>query len=117
MGQKENKIIKEFLIDCPSGMRVFRVNSGMAWTGKITGKSKTEIVLKNPRPFWGMPEGTPDIIGWMSCTVTPDMVGQKIAVFYAREIKTCRTATTEEQSNFLKKLNEMGGDGEIIRIN
>jgi hypothetical protein len=113
MGRQENNKIKEIMLDAGPSKRLFRVNSGMAWAGKIIGHEKNKIAILNPRPFWGMPEGTPDIIGWESVTITPEMVGRKIAVFTAVEIKTCGTATTPEQNNFINQLKSMGGKGEI----
>src|ERR1700722_4368372 len=45
--------------------------------------------LKNPRIVSAGcgPTGMPDYLGWTEVTITPDMVGQKIAVFTAAEIK------------------------------
>lgn len=116
MGYKETKEIKDILLDAKENERLFRVNSGMGWTGKMIYKTKNTITLLNPRPFHGMPEGTPDMIGWESQIITPDRIGGIIAVFKAIEIKTGKTKTTPEQNNFLNTLNKMGGIGEIRRV-
>jgi hypothetical protein len=142
MGQKENAEIKKIMLESPPNMRLFRANSGMAWTGKIINKTKDTITIKNPRPFHGLPSGTPDLIGWESLNLC-EFIDQKIseaeedssvvsvdcnlncekcvlnipvAIFIAKEIKTCGTETTKDQHNFIEKLNKDGGQGEIIRI-
>jgi hypothetical protein len=43
------------------------------------------------------------------------MVGTKLAVFVAREIKSVKGITSKEQAAFLKQLIQAGGDGKIIR--
>jgi hypothetical protein len=56
-----------------------------------------------------------DLIGIMPVVVTPDMVGQIVGVFYAREVKRPNwkyTGTSKEkaQKNFIDLINLMGGD-------
>ena len=87
MGLKENNLISKILLNLPKNIFLFRINCGMAWTGKIIKQNSNTITLKNYRPFHGAPTGTPDLIGWQTITITPDMVGQKIAVFYGKEVK------------------------------
>ncbi len=54
-----------------SNVRMFRNNVGM-----INGVQ------------FGLCVGSSDLIGFKSMTITPEMVGQKIAVFTALEVKT-----------------------------
>jgi hypothetical protein len=53
--------------------------------------------------------GGSDLIGWTSRTVTPDMVGKKIAIFTAVEVKTATGRTSEAQRNFLQAVETAGG--------
>ena len=57
---------------------------------------------------FGLCKGSSDLIGFRSITITPDMVGQKIAVFSAIEVKDKGKATVE-QKNFINIINDAGG--------
>ena len=57
---------------------------------------------------FGLCKGSSDLIGFRSITITPDMVGQKIAVFSAIEVKDKGKATVE-QKNFINIINNAGG--------
>ena len=43
------------------------------------------------------------------------MVGQKVAVFVALEVKTTKGRATEEQKNFIAVVKGAGGKAEIVR--
>ena len=62
----------------------------------------------------GVP-GAADCIGIRSKVVTPDMVGRKVGVFLAVEIKSERGRATPEQRRFIEVVNELGGEGHILR--
>jgi hypothetical protein len=108
MGFKEKNLINEYLLNLPENMRMFRTNSGMAWAGKAVKKGDA-IIIKNARPFHGMPEGWPDLTGWETVVITPDMVGQKIAVFSVVEVKTGSTKLSKKQNQFKELILKMGG--------
>ena len=114
MGQKENKLKNKTLAELPANMRMFRANAGIAWVGKIIKHALGIIILKNPRPFHGLPVGFSDLFGWTSINVTPDMIGQKIAIFTAYELKATGKLT-KEQRDFRRVLLEMGGIFEEIK--
>jgi hypothetical protein len=59
--------------------------------------------------------GGSDLIGYKSVTITPDMVGQKIAVFTAIEIKTPNGRATPAQQNFIDHIRRAGGIAAIVR--
>jgi hypothetical protein len=67
------------------------------------------------RVKYGLCPGSSDIIGWTPVTVTPDMVGSKVAVFTAVEVKTARGRTAFNQVNFLERLRKAGGIARIVR--
>jgi len=109
MGLKEKTLINTILLNLPEHIKLFRINCGMAWTGKFINKIKNKITLENPRPFHGAPNGFPDLAGWESITITPEMVGKKIAVFTGYEVKATGDLS-KKQENFKKKLIEDGGN-------
>jgi len=91
--------------------KYFRVNTGRAWTGnKIARLKDGSILVNDPRPFQtGLPAGTPDLIGWTEVTITPEMVGQKMAVFTGIEVKAAKGKPSEPQYNFIHTIKEGGG--------
>jgi hypothetical protein len=89
--------------------RLFRANSGVGWVGKIIERTARTITLANPRAFHAMPSGTPDLIGWHSVIVTPEMVGARVALFVAIECKGSTTPTTPGQLAFLELVDHAGG--------
>ncbi len=126
MKSKPERVIQsECLLSASSkGYRLFRNNVGKAWIGnsslvRASGTVTVEpgdVVIRKARRFHaGLCEGSSDLIGWRSVTVTPDMVGQKVALFVGFECKTTRGRVTENQDNFVRQVNVSGGIGRIIR--
>ncbi len=64
---------------------------------------------------FGLCEGSSDLIGFTSVEITPEMVGQKIAVFSAVEVKTPRGRVAEAQQKFIDLVNQAGGRAGIAR--
>lgn len=64
---------------------------------------------------FGLCVGSSDLIGFQSVTVTPEMVGQKIAVFTAIEVKTPKGKPTPAQTKFIEIVRKFGGIGAIVR--
>jgi hypothetical protein len=78
--------------------------------------SPRDVVVKNARPLKaGLCTGSSDLIGWQSITITEDMIGKKVAIFTAIEVKHGSTRTTEEQKRFIESVNNSGGVGKIVR--
>lgn len=100
------------------GVRIFRNNVGKCWTGKSTVISSRrqvwldvgDVVIQQGRFFHaGLCVGSSDLIGFKSVEVTPEMVGTKVAIFLAPEIKTGTGRVSEEQRNFIKMVSDFGG--------
>ena len=121
----EQKILKETLLKFSTlGGRIFRNNVGTAWIGSSKFINKSQMIKVNPqdvvvrkaRPLHaGLCKGSSDAIGWMPVTITKEMVGQKIAVFTAVEVKTAKVRITEEQRNFIDKVKEDGGIAFVLK--
>lgn len=115
MGAPEKKIINKILSELPDNKRLFRINAGRGWQGTVIKHTGTELILKNPRPFYGAPDGWPDLAGWETIEITPEMVGTKIAVFTGEEIKTGRQKLRDTQKSLGGIILKMGGIFRVIR--
>jgi len=111
---REGDKIREILAAVPPDQRLFRINSGMGWAGKVLRREPSLIVLETPRPLHAAPEGWPDICGWTTIEITPEMVGQRIAVFTGMEVKVSGNLS-KAQKAFGGLLERMGGYFNVIR--
>ena len=64
---------------------------------------------------YGLCPGSADLIGWDTVTVTPDMVGKRVAVFLSIEVKGKKGKASEQQENWLRVVQEAGGIACIAR--
>ena len=97
------------------GARLFRVNTGQAWAGKAEIQGPN-VFIRNAYPIrMGLCTGGSDLVGWTPVTITPEMVGMRVAVFTAVELKVGRTATTADQDRFLARVRESGGAAGVAR--
>lgn len=108
---KETNIVRDMLLALPRNVRLFRNNVGTGWAGRIVHQTPQRITIDFPRPLHaGLCTGSSDLIGWTTVTITPDMVGQQIAVFTAVEAKKSATAKrSPEQVNFIEVVKKSGG--------
>jgi hypothetical protein len=86
------------------GLRLFRNNCG-SLPDPRTGR---------PVQF-GLARGSADLIGWRTITITPDMVGQRLAVFTSIEVKTEHGRIRPEQHAWLTAVTGAGGIAGIAR--
>lgn len=111
----ETNITNAIMLALPPATRAFRNNVGMGWTGKAIRKGSL-IIIENPRPLHaGLCEGSSDLIGWTTMQITPDMVGHRVAVFTALEVKTATGRPSNEQLNFIQRVRDAGGIAGIAR--
>lgn len=121
----ESKLMRKIQVALSdAGARVFRNNVGLGWIGKsfhIQEESNIrvfpgDVVIRQARPLHaGLVEGSSDLIGLKSITITQEMVGRRIAVFVAAEIKTDNGVVSTDQRNFLNMVNEAGGIGMVTK--
>jgi len=110
MGQLENNLKNEVDADLTTWQRLWRINSGMAWAGKIISRVGGIAKLANAHPFFGAPKGFPDMIGFDSIIISPEMVGKRVAVFVGSELKATKNdKLKKDQVNFKNLLVKMGG--------
>ena len=57
---------------------------------------------------FGLCKGSSDLIGWTTIEITPDMVGKKVAVFTAIEVKD-KGKATDAQRLFIDLVKSFGG--------
>lgn len=87
-----------------AGVTTWRNNCGVA---RYEGGAVVRYGIANP--------GGSDLIGLRSIEVTPDMVGTRVAVFVAVEIKTPAGRLSPEQRRFLDFVRDAGGIGFVAR--
>ena len=100
----EQRIQQEIRIACSTGdTRLFRNNTGT-------------LKDQNGRPVqFGLCKGSADLIGWKRVTVTPEMVGQQVAVFLSIEVKTPTGRVRPEQQQWLDAVQTAGGIAGVAR--
>jgi hypothetical protein len=64
---------------------------------------------------FGLFPGSGDLIGWVSRTITPEMVGQKMAQFVSIENKTSTGRVAKNQSRWCEAVMRDGGISVIAR--
>ncbi len=64
---------------------------------------------------FGLARGSADLVGWRTITVTPDMVGQQLAVFTSIEVKTPTGRVRPEQHAWQRTISAAGGIAGIAR--
>ena len=69
---------------------------------------------------YGLCKGSSDLIGWTPVTITEDMVGKKIAVFTAIEVKLNKNGkykATDLQKAFISAVKSAGGFAGVADCN
>jgi hypothetical protein len=100
----EQRIQQQIRVACSNGdTRLFRNNTGT-------------LRDQNGRPVsFGLARGSADLIGWRTVTITPDMVGQQVAVFTSIEVKTATGRLRPEQQQWLDAVQAAGGIAGVAR--
>jgi hypothetical protein len=116
MGRKANNIEKLIRMEASkNGDRLFPNNVGMAYLGKVRHLGNGSVLIENAQPVrYGLCKGSSDLIGWTTIEITPEMVGKKIAVFTAIEVKTT-DSLRKEQKDFLNLVEQSGGIADVAR--
>jgi len=64
---------------------------------------------------FGLARGSADLIGWRTVTITPDMVGHRLAVFTSIEVKTPTGRIRPDQAAWMGAVQAAGGIAGIAR--
>lgn len=98
----ETNIMKSIML-APHGCKFFRNNTGAM-------KDENGRLVR-----FGLCKGSSDLIGFRPTVITPEMVGQTVAIFAAIEVKTPTGKPTPEQLHFLERVKALGGIAGIAR--
>jgi hypothetical protein len=97
-------------------IRLFRNTVGFGYTGQLVEWRQGCIILANARKTtFGLCPGSADLIGVQKLVITPDMAGQTIGRFVSIEVKSERGTLSDEQKNWLRMVQSMGGYGVAAR--
>lgn len=120
----ERDVQNRIWLACSRGpTRLFRNHVGLGWQGKARQFTRSEtvvvmpgdVVIRNARPLHaGLCNGSSDLIGWRSVEITPEMVGQRVAVFAGIEVKD-GGRPTDEQAQFIDAVVAAGGIAGVAR--
>lgn len=90
--------------------RIWRNTVGEAWLGRDFTIAKGKLVHGNAyRVTYGLGPGSSDLIGPTSIEITPTMVGRRVAVFTAIEVKLPRALPKTNQKQFIDVITSLGG--------
>ena len=64
---------------------------------------------------FGLARGSSDLIGYRSVTITPEMVGQQVAVFVSIEVKAATGRVSADQQQWLDVIAAAGGIAGVAR--
>ncbi len=122
MGQPETNLRNTHTNGLTRWQRLWRCNSGAAWGGEFLKPSESFRIfgvrvplLRNLRKIELWPVGAPDLCGFDSVVITPEMVGRRVAVFVGAEIKAGDDKMKPEQKNWRDLIVRMGGVHREVR--
>ena len=100
----EQQIQQHIRLACSNGpVRLFRNNTGT-------------LRDQHGRPVtFGLAKGSADLIGWTTRTITPEMVGQQVAIFTSIEVKSATGRVRPEQQQWIDAVQAAGGIAGVAR--
>lgn len=105
-----------FALGSLATIRLFKNPVGVGYIGAAQHMADGSVLIRRPRRVsFGLFKGAADLIGWRTVTITPDMVGKKVAVFVSVEVKDDGGRVRPEQENWARVVRECGGLGGIAR--
>ena len=96
-------------------VRLYRNNVGMAYAGRAEREGGAVYIAHASTVRYGLEVGSADLIGYRMVTITPDMVGRKLAVFASVECKDDKGRAKPEQEAWLAQIKAAGGLACIAR--
>lgn len=98
-----------------SACRLFNNPVGEALQGKVRESRSGLLVTGARRIRFGLAPGSSDLIGLRSVVVTPEMLGQRVALFTAIEVKGPTGTFRDGQEEFLDLVRAFGGLAGVAR--
>ncbi len=91
-----------------------RLTEDISYSESVTGS----VLFRNAVGFmngfrFGLSPGSSDQIGYKEMIVTPDLIGKKLAIFQAIEIKTFTDKISYEQIIFYLQIKNAGGIAQV----
>jgi hypothetical protein len=99
-------------------VRLFRVNCGQAFQGRIVEQTPDRLILSPWYPIKLGATGISDLIGWTTIDRWGKFASEgvaPIAIFTAVEVKGPRTRPTPEQLAFIDTVRRAGGRAGVAR--
>lgn len=96
-------------------VRLFRQQSGEFWAGRAQVLRDGSVLIRNPTRVHVGFDGLSDLGGWRSVEITPEMVGQRVAVYVALEVKAVTGRVRPAQQQFVDTVRAAGGLAGIVR--
>lgn len=97
--------------------RIWRNTNGSGWSGRnFTVREGRLVHGSASHVAYGLGPGSSDLVGPISVEVTGAMVGRRIAVFSAFEVKKPRGGKySEQQDRFIEVIQGLGGIADYTR--
>lgn len=95
---------------CNGPVRLFNNPVGNGWMGKVVKEWPGFVTLADPRRLaFGLHPGSADLIGWRAVTITPEHVGQTLALFASVEVKAGAGKARPDQIIWAEQVRAAGG--------
>jgi hypothetical protein len=107
-----NDILREF---SRGSTRLFRQQSALAWAGKVIARTSNTVTIVHPHAMKLGTMGQSDVGGLTSVIITPEMLGQRIAIDVQIEAKFGTGRATPEQTAYIHMIRTLGGRAGIAR--
>ena len=125
---KESDLLTKIRDTCSKGLvRLWRNNVGVGLMVNHRNAAEKQAIItacielarkmggSATRLAFGLTKGSGDLIGYRVVTVTPEMVGRRIAVFTSAEVKTDAGRERDEQIAWREHINSVGGVAFVAR--
>lgn len=114
----ESDILKQIQTLSTGDVRLWRNQIGQGYQGLVVKKTLHTITLAQYRHInFGIPGvGGSDLIGLSSTIITPAMVGKRVAIFTAIEVKSETGKPTHMQTAFTGTIHLLGGHAGVAKM-